>query len=185
MKVDGNNYTLKIHGANRDDSALYSVEFSNENGTVKDESRVHVKCGPRFRETLKDITCNENDADVQMSVSLDGYPKPKVKWYLGDIEITESKYRFVQEGDENITIFKCYIKEATIETRGKYTCKVSNEFGSVDCSCEVTVNCKPKINKVLVDTEVDEGTTLLLEVEIYAVPGNYEIITLKIEMEIL
>lgn len=170
LKVDGNNYTLKVKGANRDDSALYTVEFANENGTIRDESRVHVKCAPKFRETLKDITCNENDTDVQMSVCLDGYPKPKAKWYLGDIEITETKYRFVQEGDENISIFKCYIKEATVETRGKYTCKVSNEFGSVECSNEVTVNCKPKIKKTLVDTEVDEGTTLLLEVEIYAVP---------------
>ena len=105
-----------------------------------------------------------------MSVTLDGYPKPKAKWYLGDMEITETKYRFVEEGDENISIFKCYVKEATIETRGKYTCKVTNEFGSVESSNEVTVNCKPKIKKTLVDTEVDEGTTLLLEVEIYGVP---------------
>lgn len=170
LKVDGNTYTLKVKDANRDDSALYTVEFSNENGTIRDESRVHVRCAPKFKETLKDITVNENDTDIQMQVTLDGFPKPKVKWYLGDIEITETKYRFVEEGDENISIFKCYIKEATIETRGTYSCKVTNEFGSVECSSNVTVNCKPKIKKTLIDTEVDEGTTLVLEVEIYSVP---------------
>lgn len=168
--VDGNTYTLKVRGANRDDSALYAVEFTNDNGTVRDESRVHVRCAPKFTETLRDITCNENDADIQMSVAMDGYPKPKAKWFLGDVEINETKYRFVQEGDENNTIFKCYIKEATVETKGKYTCKVSNEFGAIECSNVVTVNCKPKIKKTLVDTEVDEGTTLVLEVEVYAVP---------------
>lgn len=167
---DGNTYTLKVKAANRDDSALYSVELTNDNGTVRDESRVHVRCAPKIKETLKDIICNESDADVQMSISLDGYPKPKAKWFLGDIEINETQYRFVQEGDENVTTFKCYIKEATVETRGKYTCKVTNEFGTDESSANVTVNCKPKIKKTLVDTEVDEGTTLVLEVEIYSVP---------------
>lgn len=170
LKVDGNNYTLKIQGANRDDSALYSVEFSNDNGTVRDESRVYVKCAPKFKDTLKNITCNESDSDVQMSVTLDGYPKPKAKWYLGNVEIDETKYRFVQEGDENVTTFKCYIKEATVEVGGKYTCKISNELGAIECSNEVTVNCKPKIKKTLVDTQVDEGTTLVLEVEVYSIP---------------
>lgn len=170
LTVDGNTYTLKIKGANRDDSALFAVEFSNDNGTIRDESRVHVRCAPKLREELRNITCNENDTDIQMSVTVDGYPKPKAKWYLGDIEINETKYRFTTEGDENVTTFKCFIKEALIETRGKYTCKISNEFGSVESSSEVTVNCKPKIKKTLVDTEVDEGTTLVLEVEIYSVP---------------
>lgn len=168
--VDGNNYTLKVKGANRDDSALYTVEFSNDNGTIRDESRVHVRCAPKFQETLRDITCNETDTDVQMSVTVDGYPKPKAKWFLGDIEVSETKYRFVEEGDENSSTFKCFIKESTVELRGKYTCKITNEFGFIECSNEVKVNCKPKIKKTLVDTEVDEGTTLVLEVEVYAVP---------------
>lgn len=170
LKVDGNTYSLKIQGANRGDSALYTVEFTNDNGTIRDESRVHVRCPPRLTDTLKNISCNENDTNIQMSVSLDGYPKPKAKWYLGDIEIDETKYRFVEEGDENDTTFKCFIKEATIEAGGKYTCKITNELGTVECSNEVTVNCKPKIKKALVDTEVDEGTTLVLEVEVFSVP---------------
>lgn len=168
--VDGDNYTLKIRAADRDDSALYTVELSNENGTVRDESRVHVRCAPQITEQLKDVICNEGDAEVQMSVTCDGYPKPKAKWYLGDIEITEKQYRFVEEGDENVSIFKCFIKEATVEARGKYTCKITNQFGTVESSSNVTVNCKPKIKKTLIDTEVDEGTTLVLEVEIYSVP---------------
>ncbi|KAL7050000.1 hypothetical protein ACKWTF_003934 [Chironomus riparius] len=168
--VDGDNYKLKVRAADRDDSALYTVELTNDNGTVRDESRVHVRCAPQIKEHLKDVICNESDTEVQMQVTLDGFPKPKAKWYLGDIEITEKQYRFVEEGDENTTIFKCYIKEATVEARGKYTCKVTNEFGSDTSTSNVTVNCKPKIKKTLVDTEVDEGTTLVLEVEIYSVP---------------
>lgn len=32
------------------------------------------------------------------------------------------------------------------------------------------VNCKPKVRKALKDTEITEGDTLTLEVEIYAKP---------------
>lgn len=75
LVVDGNNYKLKIHSANQDDTALYSVEFSNENGKVKDECKVHVKCAPRLKDELKNITVNEGDSDVQLSLSVDCYPK--------------------------------------------------------------------------------------------------------------
>lgn len=75
LKVDGNTYTLKVHGANRGDSALYAVEFTNAEGTIRDESRVHVKVAPTFKESLKDITVNEMDVNVEMSITVDAYPK--------------------------------------------------------------------------------------------------------------
>lgn len=73
--VDGNNYTLKIHGANQDDTALYTVEFSNENGTVKDQCQVHVKCPPRLKESMKDVTVNEGDKNTELKLAVDCYPK--------------------------------------------------------------------------------------------------------------
>lgn len=62
------------------------------------------------------------------------------------------------------------MKEAKAELQGKYSCKLKNEFGVFSSEANVTINCVPKIRKTLIDTEVDEGKTLLLEVEIYAVP---------------
>jgi hypothetical protein len=73
--VDGNNYTLKIQGANQDDTALYTVEFSNENGTIKDECQVHVKCPPRLKESMKDVTVNEGDKNTELYLAVDCYPK--------------------------------------------------------------------------------------------------------------
>ena len=67
--------------------------------------------------------------------------RPSVKWFLGDTAISETEYKFVEEIQENTQIFKCIIKEATVETRGKYSCKITNEFGSIESSSNVTVNC--------------------------------------------
>lgn len=137
LKVDGNNYTLKIHGANRDDTALYTVEFTNDNGTIRDESRIHVKTAPKFKSSLSDITVNEGDKNVELLVTLDGYPRPTIKWYCEGIEITETEYKMVEEGEE----YKLIIKEAKVELRGKYTCKVTNEHGIVENTSNVTINC--------------------------------------------
>lgn len=92
---------------------------------------------------------------------------------MGDVEINQKDYKLSEETtctSTNLTTYKLSINEATVERDGRYTCKITNEFGSIENSCKVTVNCKPKIRKTLVDTEVDEGTTLVLEVEIYAEP---------------
>lgn len=66
---------LKIHGANRNDTAVYSVQFTNEHGTTKDETKVHVKCAPQIKTQLKNIVVNEGDKNVELSVTVDGYPK--------------------------------------------------------------------------------------------------------------
>lgn len=72
---DGNTYTLKIHGANRNDSALYTVEFENAHGTTTDQAAVNVKCAPKLIHKLKDLTVKEGDTNVELTVQSDGYPE--------------------------------------------------------------------------------------------------------------
>lgn len=66
--------------------------------------------------------------------------------------------------------YKLIFGEVTTDMHGKYKCIIKNDYGKIEDECNVTVNCKPKIRKVLHDVEVNEGETLTLEVEIYAVP---------------
>uniref|UniRef100_A0A336L6B8 CSON000837 protein n=1 Tax=Culicoides sonorensis TaxID=179676 RepID=A0A336L6B8_CULSO len=165
---DGNTYTLKIHGANRNDSAVYSVELENPHGTTVDQAVVNVKCAPQIIHKLKDITVNEGDTNVDLTVKSDGYPKPKIHWFLDGIEITETRKEFEKKIENDS--FVLTIKEATTELQGKYSCKIENSYGSDTCEGFVTVNCKPKITKPLQDVEVDEGNTLTLNLEVYAVP---------------
>ncbi|XP_055536222.1 obscurin isoform X8 [Wyeomyia smithii] len=165
---DDGRFTLKIHAANRDDTAKYTADVINDFGTVTERSQVNVNTDAKVREELNPITYKEGDRNIMLAVKADGYPRPTVQWYIDGIEITESRNEFRVE--EEGLYYKLFIKEATAELQGIYKAKFTNVYGSDECSAKTTILCTPKVRKSLVDTEVDENTTLTLEVEIYAEP---------------
>ena len=141
--MEGNTHTLVVYDTKREDSAEYSIELSNEHGVSTDKGRANVKCPPVFKVALKDTTANEGDTNVEFVVNVNAYPKPSVKWYLDETEITEKRteYTRIEEGDS----CKLIIKEVTTELKGKYTCKVVNDLGSIETSAKLTVNCKFRV----------------------------------------
>ncbi|GAB0092620.1 Obscurin [Sergentomyia squamirostris] len=166
--TEGDVHTLIISGATRADAARYGVELINQHGSIRDETNVDVKCGPQFKQKLKDIIVNEGDTNVELFVSVEGFPKPTIQWYIDSTEIstTRKEYSRVEEGEN----YKLIINEITTEMKGKYSCVVKNEHGSDESAANVTVQCRPKLKKKLRDTEVNAGEDLKLEVEVYAVP---------------
>lgn len=114
------------------------------------------------------MTAKEGEVDVALEVEVGGFPRPSVQWFIGDVEITETKKEFtrVEEGDN----YKLIIKEVKTELSGKYTCKLKNEYGANSSSSNLTVNSRPKIVKKLVDVKCKEGETLKLKVEISGTP---------------
>uniref|UniRef100_A0A182K3G5 Obscurin n=1 Tax=Anopheles christyi TaxID=43041 RepID=A0A182K3G5_9DIPT len=161
-------YVLKIHAANRDDTALYTADIINDYGTVTEKSQVNVRTKSKVREQLTELTCKEGETNVMLEVKADGYPRPKVQWYIDDVEITESRneYKFQEDG----LYYQLVLKEVKAEMQGLYKAKFTNELGADETSAKTVVQCSPKVRKSLVDTDVDENTTLTLEVEIYAEP---------------
>lgn len=91
-----------------------------------------------------------------------------MQWFLDGLEISEKRTEFKQVDDGET--YKLIFGEVTTDMHGKYKCIIKNDYGKIEDECNVTVNCKPKIRKELHDVEVNEGETLKLEVEIYAVP---------------
>ncbi|XP_049774558.1 obscurin [Schistocerca cancellata] len=168
IEVDGPTHTLTIKGTTRNDSGTYSCEVINDHGWKKDEGVLNVRCAPEFKRDLSDLQANEGDTNIEFNVKVDAYPKPKVKWFLGDIDITEKKNEFTCTEEEGT--YKLVIKEVTTELCGKYTCKVVNDLGTSESSSNLTVNFKPKFKKPLKDVEVDEGDSLTLTIECDAYP---------------
>lgn len=101
-------------------------------------------------------------------MEVEGFPKPSVHWFLGDVEITEKRteYTRVEEGDN----YKLIMKEVKTELKGHYTCKVQNEYGENSSSSNLTVNTRPKLLKKLADQRLNEGDTLTLTFEVSATP---------------
>lgn len=80
IKNDGDSYILRITGAVTTDSASYKVKAKNIYGTVDDDVRVDVKCGPKITKHLQNMTVTEHDKDVTFDVKVEAFPKPTVKW---------------------------------------------------------------------------------------------------------
>ncbi|XP_045774450.1 obscurin isoform X4 [Maniola jurtina] len=168
ITTSGSAHSLVITSAARADSGEYSCEIRNVHGSSSDSCLLNVRCAPQFTQRLKDTTAAEGDVNVEFTVDVEAFPTPDVKWYLGDVEITEKKsvYTRVDNGSSH----KLVLKEVTSELSGQYTCKVSNEMGQDSCQATFTVNRKPRITKSLIDMSVDVGQTLKLEVEVEGCP---------------
>ncbi|XP_063617006.1 obscurin isoform X2 [Cydia splendana] len=164
----GSAHSLVITSAARSDSAEYSCEVRNVHGTATDECSLRVRGAPIFTQKLKDTVAAEGAANVELTVDVVAYPEPQVKWYRGDVEISEKKS--VYSRVDNGSTHKLILKEVTSELSGQYTCKVSNDLGEDSCQATFTVKRKPRITKSLVDMTVDKGQTLKLEVEVEGCP---------------
>ncbi|XP_064554448.1 obscurin isoform X2 [Drosophila montana] len=168
IDCDGNTYTLKITGATRVDAGKYSVKAVNEHGSATSETQLLMKCTPELTKKLHNITVQEGESNVELVVGIDAYPRPNIKWFIDGIEIDENRkdcHKTI-DGDN----YKLVLKDVSINSQGNYCCKIMNDYGIVEDNCSVTVNCKPKIRRPLKDVEVNEGSSLTLEVEIYSNP---------------
>ncbi|XP_035445081.2 obscurin isoform X2 [Spodoptera frugiperda] len=164
----GEAHSLVITSAAKADAGEYSCEIRNIHGSTSDSCVLNVKSGPYFTQKLKDTTASEGDVNIEFTVAVEAYPEPTVKWYLGDVEITEKKSVFTRVDSGNT--HKLILKEVSAEYSGNYSCRVSNVLGEDSCSATFTVNRKPRFTKSLIDMTVDAGQTLKLDVEVEGCP---------------
>jgi len=91
---------------------------------------------------LKDTEAKEGDKDVTFTVQADGFPEPKVKWFIDEIEITEERKEFSKVSDPKTGTYSLKVKEVTTESSGKYTVQLSNPLGQVKSSAVLSVQCQ-------------------------------------------
>nr|XP_033338378.1 obscurin isoform X2 [Megalopta genalis] len=168
MVKEGNKFILKIMSSVGEDAGMYKAEVSSEHGTVSDETKIQVRGIPRFKSTMTDVTVNEGATNIEFAVEVDGFPKPSVHWYIGDIEITEKKKDYARIEEENSC--KLQMSEVKSEMKGTYSCVLRNEYGEIKTSSTLTVNTRPRLIKKLADMRVKEGDTMKLVFEVAGTP---------------
>lgn len=116
--------------------------ITNPHGVKEDASQLKVRCKPEIKQSLKDQQANEGDKDVAFVLKADGYPDPKIKWFIDELEITEERKEFVRSHDPATGTYSLTLKEVRSELSGKYSVQLTNELGTVKSSAVLSVQCK-------------------------------------------
>ena len=133
-------YTLVIPKITPAHIGTITAKASNEFGTVEKSCQLDVLDSPRILNKLDNLTVNEGEL-AKFVVKFSGKPKPTIKWFKEDAEITIDESVEVKDLSEDEVSFS--IKSCKAENLGNYSAKALNEFGEVASNkATLTVNSK-------------------------------------------
>ncbi|GAB6018703.1 hypothetical protein CHUAL_000380 [Chamberlinius hualienensis] len=154
--VKTHSYTLEIKKSRAEDAGNYSCIATNSSGKVSECAHATVNEAPKFLKDIKNIEVHESE-NIKFEVKVAGQPEPTVKWIKGDVEVkTDGKRIKIEKDDRNYILS---IDKVTREDAGKYSCVISNDFGSQTGKGDLTVNSKPEYVEKLSNMTVKEGET--------------------------
>ncbi|VDL77330.1 unnamed protein product [Nippostrongylus brasiliensis] len=148
-----------------DTRSNYSVEV------VEMEEVVEKKeYAPRFNPGLEDKSVNVGQS-VRLTCTVDAIPKASIVWYKDGLPLRSGgRHNIIIAEDGTCTLD---ITETVEGDEGAYRCVASNEHGSINTSCMVTVKVpkaeakkegeEPFFTKGLVDVWTDRGETFTLK----------------------
>ena len=140
--VLGNSYFFRVKAIN--EVGLGDDAVSKESAHIPKEVTVYKKpelppldfrIKPEFTLGLADRRVTQGYNGL-LSCALKGYPKPKLRWWKGKIEINDNpKYKTTfSEG-----IVQLEIRRAQLGEAGVYKLVASNELGEATTECQVTI----------------------------------------------
>ncbi len=83
---------------------------------------------PEFVKRLNSFEEVKAGSDVVFQCQWTGFPKPTIKWYKDDEEITEHDEGYTFKSDEDGTL-SCIIEKTKKKDEGAYKCKAENSEG--------------------------------------------------------
>lgn len=152
----GEKTSRKIRFTVETEEKVYEKQEEESEQETKEESKETVT-KPKIKRGLSNIIASDGQKDTELSVDVDMSSESSIKWFIGDVEITETDTRYKIVNDKSSGACKLIVKEANEGTSGVYKCKVSNEAGSDETSATLSVSSKPKFTKELKDQEAREG----------------------------
>ncbi|VDN19931.1 unnamed protein product [Cylicostephanus goldi] len=156
-----------------DTRSTYTVEGNFlPAGTMLEQEEVveRKEYAPRFNPGLEDKTVNAGQS-TRLSCKVDAVPKAGIVWYKDGLPIRSGgRFNITLADDGTCTLD---IRDAVEGDEGAYRCVASNEHGSTNTSCLLTVKVpkaeakkegeEPFFTKGLVDMWKDRGETFTLK----------------------
>ncbi|VDM52411.1 unnamed protein product, partial [Angiostrongylus costaricensis] len=145
--------------------STYSVEV-----TEKEEVIEKNEYAPRFNPGLEDLNINAGQS-IRLSCAVDAIPKAGIVWYKDGLPLRSGGRFTITTQDDGTCILE--VKDTVAGDEGAYRCVASNEHGTTNTSCLVTVKVpktevkkegeEPFFTKGLVDMWTDRGETFTLK----------------------
>lgn len=137
--LDNGNYLAGVRVPHCLASSKYTLVAENLKGLVKSDSNVVMSSKtsgersiPRFIKPLEDTEIDEGD-NLKLEVLTEGFPDDVLWWNCDEVELP---------GHFDGVKASLKISEIKLNGSGKYKCRIVNDQGEDECSCNVIVRKK-------------------------------------------
>ena len=135
---------LAIRHLSNEDAGNYMVNVKNRYGDKSNHVRLSMKdpneaakggIEPSF---FRKPSSRQEGKKLHLEAEIEALPRPDIKWFLNDKEITESSkhvfFRGYQSSNPNIHFVRLTIEDFGPADGGNYVIKASNAVGEKDCT---------------------------------------------------
>lgn len=163
---DDKGSTLIIPKVAEDHGGQYACQSENAAGKAETSSKLVVN-GPPYVVKHLENTESAIDADVKLTAVIKGHPKPDIKWFVGDKEVTIDKRRKYSFDEASCEYTLTITKMEKIDF-GDYRIEASNAYGKCQSTCKVEQVSKPLfVNglKNVVAKEMESNIEMMVQLD--------------------
>uniref|UniRef100_A0A7M5UZA9 Ig-like domain-containing protein n=1 Tax=Clytia hemisphaerica TaxID=252671 RepID=A0A7M5UZA9_9CNID len=174
--------TLTIRSVKLEDSAEYSIKFTNSVGDTITTSKVLVDKKPKapvFKKRLPATTSVVEGQNAEFQVNIDGHPKPALQWQFKGADIPEDSNIKIEETEEGK--YMVVIQECQLSDKGAFKCTATNKSGSINCQTNITVKVGPPKVVLLSDEKalVEGSENAIFKVQLPSDGAKYKVDWMK------
>jgi hemicentin len=140
-------YSLIFENTQIDDKSSYTLKGINKAGEIE-SPKINLNITsiqPKIKIDLQPNLNVKKDEPIILIIQADGKPKPEVKWFKGNDEISLNQpgIEIIEEGDNT---YKLIIEKSTEKDQGEYSAIIQNPGGQIK-SKKTNVTVTSKFNK--------------------------------------
>ncbi|XP_049802568.1 obscurin isoform X4 [Schistocerca nitens] len=177
FKDEEDSLALVFQHVKPEDAGLYTCVASTTSGKISCSAELTVQGSvnqllkePEAPKIVTETKATEVSVggSAMLELKINGFPKPDVKWYKDNKEVTAGgRVRFLYEDDESISLI---IKGVTPDDAGKYKIVAKNDLGEDSAEVDLMVKAPPKIKTKMQDASCMTDQPFKMTVEVEGVP---------------
>ncbi|KAK3083483.1 hypothetical protein FSP39_023775 [Pinctada imbricata] len=138
MMQDDMTVSMTIREVTQKDAGSYSVEASNDLGSVSTSGQLEIQMKPEldFDNKFRDLIVLQSGQSLRIPVIVSGLPKPDVTWRKDDTPLKSSGKLSIETTERGTTI---HVKKVARSDDGLYHLTAQNEAGEATANFDVEV----------------------------------------------